>query len=57
MCLGVTDGFVVVVIAMLARLAVGLLAKRQVGGITGDILGATQQTAETAVLLAVVALI
>ena len=54
--LGVTDGFIVVVIAMLARLAVGLLAKRQLGGITGDVLGATQQLAETAALLAVAAL-
>ena len=54
--LGLVKGLSVVAIAFLVRLIMGLLAKRQVGGITGDILGATQQTAETAALLAVVAL-
>jgi adenosylcobinamide-GDP ribazoletransferase len=31
------------------------LAHRQIGGYTGDVLGATQQVAETAMLIAVVA--
>ena len=54
--LGLVKGLCVAGVAFLARLGLGLLAKRQVGGITGDILGATQQAAETAALLAVVAL-
>jgi adenosylcobinamide-GDP ribazoletransferase len=36
-------------------LAVALLAKRQIGGCTGDVLGAVQQLAEIGVLLGVVA--
>jgi adenosylcobinamide-GDP ribazoletransferase len=39
----------------LGALAVALLAKRQIGGYTGDVLGAIQQLAEIGVLLGVVA--
>ncbi len=38
--------------AAIATVALALLARRQVGGYTGDVLGATQQTTETAMLLA-----
>jgi len=38
-----------------AALAVTALAKRQIGGHTGDVLGATQQVSETAILLAAAA--
>ena len=38
--------------AVLAAFAITLLAKRQIGGYTGDVLGAAQQAAEIAVLLA-----
>lgn len=43
--------------AVLASLACGLIAKSKIGGQTGDILGATQQVTEIAVLLALVAAI
>ncbi|MGA8170007.1 MAG: adenosylcobinamide-GDP ribazoletransferase, partial [Methylocystis sp.] len=38
--------------AALAAYAVTRLAERQIGGYTGDVLGAAQQAAEVAVLLA-----
>jgi adenosylcobinamide-GDP ribazoletransferase len=38
--------------AALAAFVVTRLAERQIGGYTGDVLGATQQAAEIAVLLA-----
>lgn len=41
--------------ALLATLGVAWLAWRQIGGQTGDVLGATEQVAEIAVLLATVA--
>lgn len=43
--------------AALAALAVGMLAQRQIGGQTGDVLGAAQQVAETAILLTAVAVL
>jgi adenosylcobinamide-GDP ribazoletransferase len=39
----------------LGALAVALLARRQIGGYTGDVLGAVQQLAEIGVLFAAVA--
>lgn len=44
------------VLAALAAVTLGLLARRRIGGQTGDILGATQQCAEIAILLGFVAL-
>ena len=41
--------------AALAVSAVGLLAKRKIGGITGDVLGATEQVGECAVLVVLAA--
>lgn len=38
-------------VAALSALAMAWLARRQIGGQTGDVLGATEQVAETAVLL------
>ena len=43
--------------ALFGALVVGGLAKRQIGGQTGDVLGAAQQVAETAVLLTAVAVL
>lgn len=41
--------------AAAAGLTIGVLAKRRIGGVTGDILGAAEQAAEALVLLAAVA--
>ena len=43
--------------ALAAAVLTGLLAQRQIGGYTGDVLGAVQQTAEIAALLAAAALL
>jgi adenosylcobinamide-GDP ribazoletransferase len=46
-----------VLAAAVAALAVARLARRQIGGYTGDVLGAAQQAAEIAVLLALAAVL
>ena len=49
-------GFIASVFAgVIATTALGVLAQRQIGGYTGDVLGATEQVAETAILLALAA--
>jgi adenosylcobinamide-GDP ribazoletransferase len=48
-------GLALVLAAGAGAVAVGLLARRQIGGITGDILGAAAVTAELAALCATVA--
>lgn len=45
------NGFWAAVVTALSALAMAWLAKRQIGGQTGDVLGAAEQVAETAVLL------
>lgn len=47
---------VLVVVAALGAAALGWLAVRKIGGVTGDVLGAAEQVAECAVLVAVTAL-
>jgi adenosylcobinamide-GDP ribazoletransferase len=42
--------------ALLAGLMLALLAKRQIGGYTGDVLGATEQLVEISVLLSILPL-
>ena len=42
----------IALVAVIAAVAMALLARRKVGGYTGDVLGATQQVTETAMLLA-----
>jgi len=44
-----------ILVAALAASAVAMLARRRLGGYTGDVLGAVQQAVETAVLLAIAA--
>ena len=46
-------GWIVLSLAFAAALAMGWLARRQIGGLTGDVLGAGQQVTEVAVLLSV----
>lgn len=48
-------GLTAMICAGLTTLAIGLIARAKIGGQTGDILGATQQLAEIAVLLSLVA--
>jgi adenosylcobinamide-GDP ribazoletransferase len=38
-------------------LAVAMLAQRQIGGLTGDVLGGAEQVAETAILLLLAAML
>ena len=47
---------VTLLVGGLAALAVAALARRQIGGYTGDVLGAAQQISEVAMLFAIVAL-
>lgn len=46
-----------VVVAMLVTVGMGALARARIGGIAGDVLGATQQVAELAILLVGVAVV
>ena len=48
-------GLLAVAAAALVALAVGRLALRRIGGVTGDVLGATIELAECAALLALLA--
>ncbi len=50
------DGAVAVVAGAAVAWAVAWLARQQIGGVTGDVLGAVQQGSEIAMLLALVAL-
>ena len=50
--LGFWRGVLTAPLAVAAMAAVAMLARRQIGGYTGDVLGAAEQTAEIAVLLA-----
>jgi len=50
LALGIGPGLVASVLAALGVAGVGWLAHRQIGGLTGDVLGAAQQVAEILVL-------
>ncbi len=54
--LGPGAGLVAIFAAGAAAATIALLARAQIGGYTGDVLGAAEQAAQTAVLLVVVAL-
>lgn len=56
LALGLWTGVIAFVFAGLVALAMTGLARRQIGGYTGDVLGAVQQLTEIAMLLAIVAL-
>jgi adenosylcobinamide-GDP ribazoletransferase len=53
--LGPVGTFAILLAAFISAFAVAALARRRLGGYTGDILGAVQQAAEIAALLALVA--
>lgn len=55
-CVG-ASGITLIALALTIGIAVGAVAKRKIGGQTGDVLGATQQLSEVAVLLACTALL
>ena len=55
--LGPGHGFGGLLIGALIAALIGLLAKRRLGGYNGDVLGAAQQCAETAVLLYIAAIL
>jgi len=50
-CLPIVNVLLSAVVAVVAVVAIAVLARRQIGGYTGDVLGAAQQCAETAILL------
>jgi adenosylcobinamide-GDP ribazoletransferase len=50
--LGIGAGLVALIAAAIVMAAIGALARRQIGGQTGDVLGAIEQGGETAMLLA-----
>jgi adenosylcobinamide-GDP ribazoletransferase len=54
--LGPGAGVIALAVAAAAAAIAALIAQRRIGGYTGDVLGAIQQTAEIALLLAAVAL-
>ena len=55
--LGVTSGAAALMIGAIATLFVSWLARRQIGGYTGDVLGAAQQGSEAAILIAAASLL
>jgi len=50
--LGIGRGIIAMLLAGVAMIALALLARRRIGGYTGDVLGATQQIGEIVMLLA-----
>jgi adenosylcobinamide-GDP ribazoletransferase len=53
--IGLRPGLSAAIVAAIVAMAIGWLAQRQIGGQTGDVLGAIEQSAETAALLAAAA--
>jgi len=53
---GLTTTAFVLLAAVLSCLIMAWIAKRQIGGVTGDVLGATQQVSEISILVLLVAL-
>jgi adenosylcobinamide-GDP ribazoletransferase len=54
-CLPLPQALLAATLTAVAAAAVAVLAQRQIGGVTGDVFGAAEQVAETAVLLALAA--
>jgi adenosylcobinamide-GDP ribazoletransferase len=51
LCMPVTEALLALLLTAIGAVAVASLAWRQIGGVTGDVFGAAEQVAETAVLL------
>lgn len=51
LCQSAKEAFLAVAVTVAGSAAVALLAWRQIGGVTGDVFGATEQVVETAVLI------
>jgi adenosylcobinamide-GDP ribazoletransferase len=51
LCLPAANAVLAVLVAAAAAAVMAMLASRQIGGVTGDVFGAVEQVAETAVLL------
>jgi adenosylcobinamide-GDP ribazoletransferase len=51
LCLSAKEALLVLAVAAMGAVAVAVLAWRQIGGVTGDVFGAAEQVAETAVLI------
>ena len=51
LCLSAKAALLAVAVTVTAAAAVAVLAWRQIGGVTGDVFGATEQVTETAVLI------
>jgi adenosylcobinamide-GDP ribazoletransferase len=51
LCLPVKQALLALAVTVAGTAAMGLLAWRQIGGVTGDVFGAAEQVAETAVLI------
>ena len=57
-CMALLVGYpLLIIVAGVATGACGLIARAKIGGQTGDILGATQQVTEIAMLLALVVML
>ena len=56
LALGWLGGFLAILIAAVATFGLARFARRQIGGYTGDVLGAIEQICEIAVLAAAAAL-
>jgi adenosylcobinamide-GDP ribazoletransferase len=54
---GLMAGVIVLIIGSVGVFGIAYLARRAIGGYTGDVLGAAQQTMEIAMLLTIVAII
>jgi len=51
LCLSAKQALMAIALAVASAAAMAVLAWRQIGGVTGDVFGATEQVAETAVLV------
>ena len=57
LCLPAKEALLAAAVAAASAAAIALLAWRQIGGVTGDVFGAAEQVAETAVLIVLATLL